>query len=283
MLLRRLLKPRLQPRVALWRQRAAVRIWSALGRLPWRTEVMPCVVGGVAAERLRPRGLPDDRDDILLLHGGGYCWGGLATHRELAARLAHAAQRPVTVIDYRRAPEHPYPGAVEDALAAYRELRRKKPGQPIAVVGDSAGGGLTLALCVRLQSRGEPLPDRLGLISPWADLTHGGATLQSLAAVDPMISPASLAQCADRYRGEHAATNPEISPLLADLSALPPTLIQVGSNEVLLADAERLRERLGAHCTLEVSPDLWHVWHLFASVLPEGRAAIERLGEFLNQ
>lgn len=281
-LLRLLLRRRLRPVVPLWQQRVAVTIWAAFGHLPWRTDVMRLALAGRPAERVQPRGLSADRDEILLLHGGGYCWGGLYSHRELAARLSHAAQRPVIVLDYRRAPERPYPAAVDDAVAACLELRRSRPGGRLALVGDSAGGGLTLATCLRLRSLGEPLPERLGLISPWVDLTQSGDTIRTLADVDPVITAASLQCCAARYAGDHDLRAAEVSPLFADLSAFPPTLIQVAANEVLLDDSRRLAARLGPTATLEITADLWHVWHLFASVIPEGQAAIERMGEYLR-
>jgi acetyl esterase/lipase len=280
-LVRRLLKPRLQPHVPLWQQRAAVRAWAAFGLLPRGTRRERLALAGIAAERLSPRSLPPSANDVLLLHGGGYCWGGIATHREFAARLAHASGRPVTLIDYRRAPEHPYPAAVDDALAAYQTLLERRPDRPISVVGDSAGGGLALALCLRLKGRGIRLPDRLGLVSPWVDLTHSGESLVTQAEADPLISPASLRQCSERYLAGTPADAPEVSPLWGDLGGLPTTLIQVASPEVLLDDARRLAARL-EHATLEIEPGLWHVWPLFAFVLPEGRAAIDRLGQFLS-
>jgi len=281
-LLRRLLKRRLRPRVPLWQQRSAMRTWAAFGHLPRRTIVQTGTLAGRPVEQICPRGLPVDRDDVLLLHGGGYCWGGLATHREFAARLAHAAQRPITVLDYRLAPEHPYPAAIDDAVATVRELRQAKPGQPLAIVGDSAGGGLALAVCRRLRRAGESLPDRLALISPWVDLTQSGASIADLSEVDPVISLPSLQQCAERYAAGHALHDPELSPLFGDFEEFPQTLIQVGQHEILLDDSRRLAERIGAAARLEVTCDMWHVWHLFASVLPEARTAIARAGEFLS-
>jgi acetyl esterase/lipase len=277
-LLRCFLKPRLRPSVSLWQQRSALRIWAWFGRLPARTERRKLQLGGIPAEQLQPRGHTWTGPTVLLLHGGGYCWGGIESHRELAARISHAAGRPVTVIDYRRAPESPYPAAVDDALSAYLALRRTGA---VAVVGDSAGGGLALALCLRLKQLQEPLPERLALISPWTDLTQSGGSITDLAQVDPVISPASLEQCSERYRGDKPAELPEISPLFGELEGFPPTLIQVGANEVLLDDSRRLKARLGAIAVLEVTPEMWHVWHLFASIVPEGAAAIGRLGRFL--
>ena len=282
-LLRCFLKRRLRPKVPLWQQRAALRIWAAFGRLPRRTVIERLTLAGRPAERLAPRGLPADRDGILLLHGGGYCWGGLKSYRELGARLAHAAARPVTILDYRRAPEHPYPAAVNDAVAATRELMSRQPHQPFALVGDSAGGGLSLAVCLRLREAGERLPERLGLISPWVDLTHSGASIETLRDADPLISLPSLQQCAQRYAGTQKLEVPEVSPLFAHLGGFPPTLIQVGANEILLDDARRLANRMGETAQLEIAPDLWHVWHLFASVVPESREAIEQMATFLNE
>ncbi|MFV0445741.1 MAG: alpha/beta hydrolase [Planctomycetaceae bacterium] len=281
--LRWLLKQRLRPAVPLWQQRATVSIWAAFGHLPRGTLVERLELAGRPAERIRPKLLTSPTGEVLLLHGGGYCFGGLFSYRELAARLAHTAQRAVTVLDYRLAPEHPYPAAVDDAAAAWLELTKSDDPPATGIVGDSAGGGLTLATCLRLQTMDVPLPRCLGLISPWVDLTHTGESLQRLSDRDPVISEASLRQCAGRYAAGRDLRLPELSPLFADLSGLPPTLIQVGSDEILLDDAIRLAEQIGSTATLEITPDLWHVWHLFASLVPESQTAIERLGQFLRQ
>ena len=258
--------------------------WAHLGRMPWRTDVRALTLNGRPAERLSPRGGDCRPDPVLMLHGGGYCWGGLDTHREVAARIAHAARRPVYLLDYRLAPEHPFPAALDDAAGACRELRSLCGGAPLSLVGDSAGGGLSLATCLRLRAAGDPLPDRMVLISPWVDLTQSGDSIRQRVELEPMLNPQTLDVCAQRYAAGRSLEDPQLSPLWADLAGLPPVLIQVGENEILLDDSRRLAERLalaGGSVELEITPGMWHIWHLFASAIPEGQTAIHRLASFL--
>lgn len=285
-ILRRTLKRRLAGDSPLEVQRRAMLRWAKLGWLPRRTRIVRLILGGRPAERFESLLGCDRQSPVLLLHGGGYCWGGLDTHRELAARIARAAQRPVYVVDYRRAPEHPYPAAVDDAVAAYRELATTTDVDRIALVGDSAGGGLALATMLRCRDSGLRQPRQAALISPWTDLTQSGASITALAEADPLISPSALDRCADHYAAGRPRETPELSPLFADLSGLPPLYIQVASNEVLLDDATRLAARCqtqGISAELRVTADLWHVWHLFATAVPEAREAIADLGAFLSR
>jgi acetyl esterase/lipase len=224
---------------------------------------------------------------ILYFHGGGYVLGSSRAHAEMASWIARAAQARVFVLDYRRAPEYRFPAALEDALLAYHEILNSGiDPRAITVAGDSAGGGLTLALLTSLRDRGEPLPSSAVCISPWVDLEMTGASIVSKASADPLLTREGLQQFADWYLGGQDARNPLVSPLHADLRGLPPLLIQVGSSEILLDDALRLAESAraaGVKVTLSQYEDMPHVWHVFASFLPEAREADNEIGEFVMQ
>jgi monoterpene epsilon-lactone hydrolase len=283
-LLRMTLKRQLAANRGFPAQRAAVRWWGRLGGLPRGVAVERLRIAKCKCERLIPTGLADNQPPILLLHGGAYCWGGLDSHRGLAARIALAASRPVIVLDYRRAPEHVYPAAVDDAEAVFAELVAQSAGGGISLVGDSAGGGLALVLAQRLKSRGSPVPDRIALLSPWVDLTLSGASISQCAAVERMLSAETLRVCASAYAGSTPLDDPGCSPLFGGLAGLPPLLVLVGGEEILRDDALRLAEQVratGGQVECELHPGLWHVWPLFARVVPEGRAAIEGIGRFL--
>ncbi|HSB76360.1 MAG TPA: alpha/beta hydrolase [Terriglobales bacterium] len=225
--------------------------------------------------------------NILYFHGGGYALGSPKAHAEMASWIARAAQARVFVLDYRRAPEYRFPAAVEDALLAYRWMVSSGADpRTITVAGDSAGGGLTLALLTCLRERGEPLPSSAVCISPWVDLEMTGASISSKAAVDPLLTREGLQQFADWYLGGQNPRHPLASPLYAELQGLPPLLIQVGTSEILLDDALRLEERAGAagvKVRLSQYEDMPHVWHVFASFLPEGKQAAGEIGEFVMQ
>jgi acetyl esterase/lipase len=182
---------------------------------------------------------------LLFFHGGGYCSGSIESHRSLVGEAGRAAKLRTLALEYRLAPEHPFPAALDDAERAWRFLLAQGyAAERIAVGGDSAGGGLTLALAQRLRAAGEALPGCLWLLSPWTDLTLSGATLATKDAVDPLIHRGYLAELAAAYLAGHDARDPLVSPLFADLAGLPPTLIQVGSAETLLSDSTRLAEAL---------------------------------------
>jgi monoterpene epsilon-lactone hydrolase len=224
---------------------------------------------------------------ILYFHGGGYALGSSRAHAEMTSWIARAAQARVFVLDYRRAPEYRFPAALEDALLAYRWMVNSGTDpRTITVAGDSAGGGLTIALLTSLRDRGEPLPSSAACISPWVDLEMSGESIASKAALDPLLTRDGLQQFADWYLGGQDARNPLVSPLHADLHGLPPLLIQVGTSEILLDDAVRLAERArgaGVKVTLTRYEDMPHVWHVFASFLPEAREADREIGEFVMQ
>jgi monoterpene epsilon-lactone hydrolase len=222
---------------------------------------------------------------VLYLHGGAYVFGSPTGYRALSAGLAHAAGARGLSLDYRLAPEHPFPAAVDDALAAYRALLDGgvAPGS-LAVAGDSAGGGLTIALLVAARGAGLPMPAAAAVLSPWADLALAGHSLAGKAADDPSLTRDGLATRAAEYLGGADAATPLASPVHADLHGLPPLLIQVGSAEILLDDATRLAARAGAdevETRLEVWPHMVHVFQTFGFLLAEGRAAVTAAGEFL--
>ena len=242
------------------------------------------LANGVPSEWVIPAGLGSDRV-ILYLHGGAYNAGSTRSHRALAANIAYAARARALVIDYRLAPEYPYPAALVDAFSAYRWLLDEgfRPEQ-IAVTGDSAGGGLTIALLTALHERDYPMPAAAVVLSPWTDLSTSGASWQENAQADYLIHGSKLKEAARLYLNDANPQTPLASPVYANLKGLPPLLIQVGSEEVLLSDSERLAENArlsGVDVTLEVWDSMQHVWQFAASFLPEARQAIDRIGEFI--
>lgn len=244
----------------------------------------PVQAGGVRAEWVRADGAGDGA--VVYFHGGGYVMGSIATHRPLLGGFAEATGLPVLAVDYRLAPEHAHPAAVDDAAAAYRwVLERGTDPSRVVLGGDSAGGGLTVATLVALRDAGAPLPAGGVCISPWTDLTLESETLRTKADVDPLVTRRILELGAAAYLAGQAATTPTASPLFADLAGLPPLLVQVGSEEVLLDDARELVRRAadaGVDATLEEWDEMFHVWHAFAMLLPEGQQAIDRIGAWVR-
>lgn len=248
-------------------------------------EVTPVSAGGVAAEWNVPQGSADAAC-ILYFHGGGFVFGSPKSHRHLTTLLADSASMKCLSVDYRLAPEHPFPAALDDAVAAYKWLLDQNvPPQRIAVAGDSAGGGLALSLMVRLRELGVPLPAAAVLISPWTDLICERPSYASRAQADPSVTQTSLKDLAATYLGPADAATPLASPLMADLAGLPPCLVQVGECEVLLDDARDLATRMrqvGTVAELEVWGGMVHVWHALHPMLAEGRQAIQRAADFLR-
>jgi monoterpene epsilon-lactone hydrolase len=246
----------------------------------------PADTGGVRAEWIRPEGGDRDRA-ILFLHGGGYMVGSIDSHRDLAARIAKAANAGVLAIDYRRAPEHPFPAGLDDAVHAYRWLVGTAGIAPekLAIVGDSAGGGLALATALALREAGDiGMPGALAVMSPWVDLACDTASLVN--STDPLMQPGPVKLMAMAYLAGQDARSPRISPLYAELSGLPRMLIQVGGAEGLRDDGERFAARAkaaGVDVTLEVWDEMFHAWQLFAIMLDDGQRAIARIGEFLRE
>ena len=241
---------------------------------------------GVPAEWTSPTDAAPGRA-LVYFHGGGYATGSADLFRGLASHLARATRARVLNVDYRLGPEHRHPAAVEDAVAAYRfAVAQGHAPEHVALVGDSAGGGLVLATLLALRDAGRPLPGAAVAISPWTDLSLSGESLTTKADEDPMVRASILELMADAYVAKEDRLAPTASPLFGDVTGLPPVLIQVGSAELLLDDAKRFAEKLEAadgDVTLEVWEDMIHVWHSFADLLPEGRQAIERIGEYLEK
>ena len=237
------------------------------------------------AEWLRPPSATPGRV-VLYLHGGGYVIGSPRSHRHLAAAIAGAAGASALLLDYRLAPEHPFPAAVEDATAAYRWLLDQAIApEHIVIAGDSAGGGLTVATLLALREARVPLPAGGVCISPWVDLTCSGASYATKAAADPIVRRAGVEEMARAYLGATPPRTPLASPLFADLRGLPPLLIHVGSDEVLLDDAVQLAERAkaaGVDATLEIYDRMIHVWHWFLPMLDEAQTAVEAIGRFVR-
>jgi acetyl esterase/lipase len=241
--------------------------------------------GGVPAEWTAPEGV-ESESAIVYFHGGGYTLGSIQSHRPLLARLARATGARVLSVAYRLAPEHPYPAAVEDALAAYRFVVASgvSPSR-IAIAGDSAGGGLTAACLIALRDAGDPLPAAGVCISPWLDLSLSGESWRTKAGVDPLVQRPQLQMMARAYLAGADPKSATASPFFADLSGLPPLLVQVGTCEVLLDDATGFAERAraaGVEVELDVWEDMIHVWHAFADLLPEARDAIDRIAAYLS-
>src|SRR5689334_2099365 len=229
-----------------------------------------------------------DRSRVLIFfHGGGYCSGSILSHRRLVTEAGRAARMRTLAVGYRLAPEHPYPAAHDDAMTAWRFVRRQGiPADHIAVGGDSAGGNLSITLINRLRAADEPLPACAWLISPWTDLTMSGASLDTKDAVDPIIHKAYLGELAEAYvPTDIDRESPLISPLFADLRDFPPILIQVGSAETLLADATRFAAAAGSvdvDVRLEIWPHMIHAWPLWNAKLTAGREELANAGEFLR-
>jgi acetyl esterase/lipase len=224
---------------------------------------------------------------LLFFHGGGYCSGSILSHRRMVTEAGRAAGARTLAVAYRLAPEHPFPAAYDDALAAWRFLREQGfAASRVAVGGDSAGGGLTVALINRLRDAGENGPACAWLASPWTDLTMSGETLATKDAVDPLIHKGYLEELADAYLPSGMdSRDPRVSPLYAAMKGFPPTLIQVGSNETLLSDATRFAAAAGAadvSVTLEIWPHMIHAWPLWNARLADGRAALARAGAFIR-
>jgi epsilon-lactone hydrolase len=225
---------------------------------------------------------------LLFFHGGGYCSGSILSHRRMVSEAGRAAQVRTLAVGYRLAPEHPFPAAFDDALTTWRSLRKQGiAAEHIAIGGDSAGGGLTLALLNRLRETKEELPGCAWLVSPWTDLTMSGSTLVTKDAVDPLIHKGYLGELADAYLPEGMdRKDPRVSALYADLSGLPPMLIQVGSAETLLDDSTRFAAAAGAAevaVTLEAWPRMIHAWHLWNAHLEPGRRALISAGAFIRR
>lgn len=283
---RLLLRPLLSPGVPVGLQR----FWSgAVGMIllgPRGVRSCRETLAGVASTRIEPATIQPGRG-LLFLHGGGYVVGNARSHAKLAAWLGQAARARVWLPEYRLAPEHAYPAALKDTLAVYAALLAAgQDASKLTLAGDSAGGGLALATAIALREAGLPQPGALVLFSPWVDLGQSGETIRTHEAREGMLKPAWLRWCAERYRGAARADDPGCSPLFADLRGLPPMLIHVGSEEILLADAESLAQRLravGAPVHLRRFEGVGHVFQFHAGLLREADESIRVAGEFIEQ
>jgi acetyl esterase/lipase len=242
--------------------------------------------GGVAAEWVAAPGAAADKA-VIHLHGGGYLIGSNRTHRVFLSHLSRATGARALGLDYRLAPEFPFPAAVWDTVAAYRWLLANgMDPKKIMFSGDSAGGGLLVSAMIVLRYDGDPLPAGGIGISPWTDLANTGKSLETNVDVDPIISKEMLDQMAEGYMGGKDPRTPLASPFYADLNGLPPLLLQVGEPEGMVDDAKRFAEKAkeaGVDVTLEVWPHVPHIWPVFAPILPEGQQALDRAGEFFRK
>jgi len=247
------------------------------------TNISHLEIGNIQCEWIR-LGEGTGNQVMLYLHGGGYALGLTESHRNFASRLAEASGISLLLPHYRLAPESPFPAALDDVTECYRWLLDEGHDPvDISVGGDSAGGGLTMALLVNLRNQGLPMPNAGVLLSPWADLSGSGDSYGRYAAVDPMLSSSVLDKFARFYVGERDLKAPLVSPIYADLRGMPVIFIQVGSTEVLLSDSERLVDRInqeGGDAHLNVWPDMPHVFQLFT--IPESETAIAKLSAFLK-
>jgi acetyl esterase/lipase len=264
-------------------RRAGMEAFAGNAPLPDHTQVTQVRLGNVPALRLSTP-LTQSNRALLLLHGGAFVTGSARSHQRLAAVLSHHTRASVYVTDYRRAPESAFPAALEDAVIAWRALTETQP-LSAAIIGDSAGGGLVVSSAVEIRDQCLPAPCAIVCLSPWVDLSCDASSYRSHAGRDPFLNPDGLRQDAESYLQGTAARDPRASPLFADLKGLAPLLVQVGSEEILLDDATRLVERfrqIGGEATLEVWPDMIHVFQAFLGLLPEAAQALERVGKFLS-
>ncbi len=277
LLTRALVRPLLSPGLPLPLRRVLLDVSGRIVPPPRGVRRAPETLGGVRGERVEAVGAVGPHQ-VLYLHGGGYLTGSPASHRALTAALSAASGAPVHVPDYRLAPEHPFPAALDDALAAWHALRTGTDAGRIAVLGDSAGGGLAMALVLRLRATGEELPGSVGLISPWLDLDLSSPWVARNARVDAMLDPGWLGPAADAYRAGSAA--PELRPLEADLAGLPPLHVVAGADEVLVGDADALVDRAraaGIPVTYTRAAGLWHAYPVLAGMLADADAAVASL------
>jgi acetyl esterase/lipase len=267
-------------------RRRIERIASLAPNPPAGTQIVSVDAGGVKGEVVS---VPESRRErhVLFLHGGAYRVGSPAMYRHFTWRIAAAARARVLVIDYRLAPEHPFPAALDDAVSAYRWLSANGAmSHNVMIMGDSAGGGLSFALLLKLRDSGDALPAGVVALSPWTDLALTGSSLRENARSDPMLNAEDIPRFANEYLAGADPRLPLASPLYGDFTGMPPALIQVGSDEVLRDDAVRLAEQLerfGCIAELQVWPRMPHVWHLFAEILPEARQAIASIGDFAER
>lgn len=288
-LMRLTLKPFLGPPLPVGFQRVWLRLASSVNAPSRRAQIERLDIEGMSSIRARAKGSAETGPgrSVLYLHGGGYCVGSWGSHKGLVTHLAVAANADVYAPNYRLAPEHPYPAAVEDALRAYRWLlaRGESHGQ-LALAGDSAGGGLALATAIAIRDAGLPAPASLVLISPWVELSATAPAITANASLDPMLRPSWTRACSAMYRNGLDPSDPGCSPLFANHRGLPPILIQTGTDEIIVDDSIRLDARCreaGVDVALQVFEGLWHDFQTHAGILEAADEAMRKIAEFLEE
>lgn len=263
-------------------------IWPWLTKLmitAFRVRVEPDEINGLYAEWLTPKDHMEGKL-LLYLHGGGYVIGGCDMHRQMVSHIARAGRIRALLPEYRLAPENKFPAAIDDAVAIYRALLEMGiKAEDIIFAGDSAGGGLTVATMLALRDAGDPLPAAAVLLSPFLDVTGSGESIKTRAKQDPWFHPKDLSYIADYYCEPHQRQFPLVSPVFADIESLPPMFIQVGDDEILLSDAERIAAACiaaGIDVELEIWPEMWHVFQVFTRKMPESRQAIDKMGAYIQ-
>jgi len=264
------------------------KLWGTFGRFMFTASgvvVAKDQICGLHAEWLTPDNAAPGKL-LLYLHGGGYVVGGCDMHRQLVSHIARAGRIKALLPEYRLSPEAKYPAAIDDAVAVYKAVLASgiKP-QDIIIAGDSAGGGLTMATLLTLRDAGEPLPAAAVLLSPFLDLTGSGESMRTRASNDPWFSAEDLPLIANLYCEPEQQGEPRVSPVFADVANLPPIYIQVGNEEILLSDSERLRDNIiaaGGTVQLDIWPDMWHVFQMFIGKMPEARRAVDKIGSYLQ-
>jgi acetyl esterase/lipase len=242
-------------------------------------------INGLHAEWLTPKDRMDSKL-LLYLHGGGYVVGGCDMHRQMVSHIARAGRIRALLPEYRLAPEHRFPAAIDDAVSTYRTLLGMGiKAEDIIIGGDSAGGGLALGSLLALRDAGDPLPAAVVLLSPFLDATGSGESMRTRKERDPLFYPEGLSFVVDHYCEPHQRRYPQISPVFADVEGLPPMFIQVGDDEILLSDSERLVGECvaaGIDVELQVWPEMWHVFQIFVGKMPEARRAIKQMGTYIQ-
>ena len=275
-----------QPWIPLGIQRGIQDVAARMTRIPPGVSVSTMELGGVRCDRIAPERADGSRA-ILYLHGGAYVAGSPRTHRGIAAQISIAAGAPVWLLGYRLAPEHPHPAAIEDALAGYRGLLEAGLDQEsIVVAGDSAGAGLALTVASRLRDGAGPPPAGLLLLNGWFDLTNSGASMETNRRRDVGLARSHLVESAEQYRGAAELGDPELSPINADLSGLPPIYLQAGEHDILLSDSDRIAERArqaGVEVGYSTYPEMWHDFQLGAGLIPEADQAMADIGRALER
>jgi monoterpene epsilon-lactone hydrolase len=242
-------------------------------------------INGLHAEWLTPKNRVEGKL-LLYLHGGGYVVGGCDMHRQMVSHIARAGRIRALLPEYRLAPEHKFPAAIDDAVSTYRALLDMGiKAEDVIFAGDSAGGGLAVGSLLALRDAGDPMPAAVVLLSPFLDATGSGESMQTRKDRDPLFYPEGLPTIVDHYCEPHQRRFPQISPLFADVEGLPPMFIQVGDDEILLSDSERFAVQCvaaGIEVELQVWPEMWHVFQFFVGKLPEARKAIKQMGAYIQ-